>query len=530
MANDLAKLAARIAALERRLTQQTRTSRLAYSSLENGALDVYDEDGSLRAVIGQQPDGTTGVNIVNGPPPSQPTAPIVASVLGGITVSWDGGFTDGSTVPLDWARLEIHASTDATYDPSPATLQATMETAQGATVVVPCDTDVYVRTLARNTSGAASAPTVTVGPYGPAPVIADDVLDGIVTTVKLADDAVTDAKVAVAAIDSAALADNAVTAGKIAAGQILARHLTVGSVQADALAASSVSADKIAANSVTTGKIAALAVTADQLAANSVTAAKIAVGSIDATHIKAGAITTDKLDANAINGKVITGATVQTATSGARIVLNASNLTGYGTGGSKIGIEPNSTYPYIYWSSSDGTNKAVANVSGGSADANLGFNSGTFVDSADSVTYKWRTWFGNDFWVAERINASTSAPNGGRLYLGKSTAQLSAGPSGTMTLTAEAGIRAAGTFRADNISVGTVSISPVAGTPTSVTLSGGSIRGTSFRGFVTPITSLPGTQVLGVSCNNVSSAGMTIWLTRTNTTTTGVYWMIIGED
>ncbi|MBI0316847.1 hypothetical protein, partial [Streptomyces javensis] len=74
MANDLTKLAARIANLERRLTQQTRTSRLAYSSLEDGAVEVYDADGSLRAIVGQQPDGTTGINVVNGPTPPTPTA------------------------------------------------------------------------------------------------------------------------------------------------------------------------------------------------------------------------------------------------------------------------------------------------------------------------------------------------------------------------------------------------------------------------------------------------------------------------
>jgi hypothetical protein len=316
------------------------------------------------------------------------------------------------------------------------------------------------------------------------------------------------------------IADGAVTAPKILAGAITTEKLT----------ALGVTAEKIASLAVTTAKLDALAVTADKLAVNSVTATKIEAGAIEATHIKAGAITADKLDADAINGKTITGATVQTAASAPRIVLNSANLTGYGTSGNKIGIEPNDKYPYIYWTSTDGTNRAVINVSGGTSDANLGLNSGTFVDSADSVTYKWRTYLGGDFWVAERVNTSTLAANGGRLYLGKNTAQLGAGPGGTVTISGEAGIRAAGVFRADNISTGIVTITPTANTPTSVTLSGGSIKGTNFRAFVTAQTSVPGTQVLGVSVSGVSSAGMTIWLTRTNTNSTSVHWMIIGED
>ncbi|MGY1502893.1 hypothetical protein ACW4TU_41065 [Streptomyces sp. QTS52] len=317
---------------------------------------------------------------------------------------------------------------------------------------------------------------------------------------------------------------------QIADGAITAPKILAGAVTTDKLIALGVTAEKIASLAITTDKLNALAVTADKLAVNSVTATKIAAGAVEATHIKAGAITADKLDANAINGKTITGATVQTAASGPRIVMNSSSFIGYGTGGNKIGIEPNHAYPFIYWTSDDGTNKAVVNVTGGAADANLGLNSGTFVDSADSATYKWRTYFGNDFWVAERLNASTSVQHGGRLFLGKSTAILSAGPSGNMTLTGDAGIRAAGVLRADNISVGVVTITPVANTPTSVTLSGGAIKGTNFRGFLTANTAAPGTQVLGVGCSSVSSSGMTIWLTRTNAAATNIYWMIIGED
>ncbi|MEU8469602.1 hypothetical protein AB0F30_17040 [Streptomyces sp. NPDC029006] len=261
--------------INQRLTKVERSPRLSHASIENTAVQVYDGAGSLRGVIGQQQDGTTGVNITNGPPPPQPSTPIVASVLGGVTVSWDGTFADGSVLPLDWARVEVHASVLASYEPVPATLQGTIETAQGATVVVPCDTPVYVRLVARNTSGSASTASGIVGPFGPAPVVADDILDGIVTTLKLAAGAVTEAKLAAGAVGTTALQDGAVLSAK--------------------LADAAVAVGKLADNAVTGPAIASGAVTAGKLAANSVVAGNIQAGAVTSATIAAGAITTDKL-------------------------------------------------------------------------------------------------------------------------------------------------------------------------------------------------------------------------------------------
>ncbi|MFD9443424.1 hypothetical protein [Streptomyces sp. NPDC060001] len=191
----------KINALERRLAQVQKGQRYAHGgSIENATLTVNDSAGSVRTIVGVQGDGTVGVQAVNGPPPPQPSAPIVAPDLGGVTVEWDGQFAGGAVIPMDWQRVEIHASIVAIYDPVPATLQSTIETAQGATVRIPCDTPVYVRLVARSASGTASPASATVGPFGPDPVVASDILDGIVTTLKLADEAVTAAKVAVGAI------------------------------------------------------------------------------------------------------------------------------------------------------------------------------------------------------------------------------------------------------------------------------------------------------------------------------------------
>lgn len=283
----------------------------------------------------------------------------------------------------------------------------------------------------------------------------------------------------------------------------------------------------------------------------------VETGTVGSVNIQSGAITADKLDAAAINGKVITGATVQTADTGARVVLDNSKFTAYGTGGGKIGIDPNAVNPFISLTSPDGTTQAVINVSGVSgSDANLGLNSGLFTPSGDTTAYKWRTWFGNDFWVTERVVGSTTATVGPRMFLTKNSLQISANyPTndsrldiGATTATLRSGggaanisvaadeiaitapsVRAAGVFKSDNVSKGRSTVTPIANTPTSIVLNGGTLKGTTFYGYATAETKVPGTTVTGVGVSDVSSTGMTIWVTRTNNTNTTVNWMIVGE-
>lgn len=379
MPNALDELAARIAALEEAAREQRRSSTLAYSSIDDGALTVTSA-GKLRAVIGQQPDGTTGVNLVNGPVPAIPSKPTAAPTLGGVRVTWDGKFADGSPGPMDLVRVEVHAARAPGTGPSPATLITTIDTPQGGTVTVPANAPVWVALVARTTSGRASAPSATAT-AGPAVVVAQEVMAGIIGDLQLAAGSVTAAKVAAGAIDDRAIAEAAVTAAKIGlaavtAGKIAQNAVTAGAVAADAitareivagaitaaelaagavttasLAAGSVTASQIAANSVTASKLAANAVTASSIAADavaagaiaaasvtgreiraqSITTDKLAVNSVTASQIAAGAVTAAALTADAIDGRTIrgvtitggtvTGGTVQTGASGARVVI-----------------------------------------------------------------------------------------------------------------------------------------------------------------------------------------------------------------
>lgn len=86
-----------------------------------------------------------------------------------------------------------------------------------------------------------------------------------------------------------------------------------------------------------------------------------------------------------------------------------------------------------------------------------------------------------------------------------------------------------GRLTAGNLAWGTVSITPsAANTPTSAAVTGLNVQGSTFIAQVTANTSVPGTQVTGVGFSSLSSTGLTVWLTRTNTTATNVTWMVLG--
>lgn len=257
---DLGSLITR---LERRVDALARSTRLAYSSIDDAAVSVVDANGTLRGVIGQQYDGTTAVNIVNGPPPPTPSLPDVEGAIGGVYVMWDGTFTDALVAPMDFQRVEVHVAKTPGYIPTGLTLMATIESPQGGCATLPLRDYVpwYVVLVTRTTSGRAGTPSA-VGSATPRQVaqpdldpllsIPTEIADGSITSVMIADSAITAPKVAASAIVAGKIAANAVTAGTIDANTVTAREVASNQINAAHIAAGSISALLVAGDIITT--------------------------------------------------------------------------------------------------------------------------------------------------------------------------------------------------------------------------------------------------------------------------------------
>jgi hypothetical protein len=85
----------------------------------------------------------------------------------------------------------------------------------------------------------------------------------------------------------------------------------------------------ITANTVSATQIAADTITADQMAANSITADEIASNAVTAAKINVSTLSAVAADMGTLTAGTITGGTVQTAASGARVVLTTNGMLGY---------------------------------------------------------------------------------------------------------------------------------------------------------------------------------------------------------
>lgn len=132
---------------------------------------------------------------------------------------------------------------------------------------------------------------------------------------------------------------------------------------------------------------------------------------------------------------------------------------------------------------------------------------------------------------APRVAARSLGP----LYpAGTRVAVLQYPPRGLLILgpiDASAGSVVYNTLATNTVAVGDVTITPVANTPTSQVVTGlDLVAGKTYRGFATARTTVIGTVVLGVAVTAVSDTGLTVWVTRTDTTATIIDWLVIAED
>jgi hypothetical protein len=176
-------------------------------------------------------------------------------------------------------------------------------------------------------------------------VSAGEIVDGAITTVKLATDAVTNAKIAVDAIQgdviaagaiveaklgvdavtNAKLADNAVNTAQIVASAISEAKIATGAITNTKLGTDAVTNAKLADNAVQTAQLAANAITSTKISDNAITSGKIIANAITTAKINAGAITADTIATNAITAVKINADAV-TADKVAANAIVANNI------------------------------------------------------------------------------------------------------------------------------------------------------------------------------------------------------------
>jgi len=554
---NLEQIGRMLQSLDARLSRIERSPRLSHAALDNTSITVKDGTGVVRGAIGMQPDGTLGLVASNGPAPGAPTAPQVTPSIGGLRVVWDGALADGSALPADFDHIAVHMATSSGFTPSAATFVGTITKSGdgGMLPVAPLPyVDHYIVLTAVNSSGTAGAPSVETTAT-PLQVEGPDLTAGSVT--------------------AAHIQAGAITAEKLEAILQLVTRLVAGDPDG---ARVELNEDGLRVyNSADALMVQFDSATGDAVFTGEVTGSAITGGSVTGSEIQTDTsgerITLNEGDANKILVYDATRAVAE---------LSALGLALVGTTGGLMVLDPNATYPTLRMTNAAGTNEAVINVVEGTAgSADLGLNSGSF--SASSFDWRWRHFFGNDFAVMERIRTASPSTNvGGRVALAATaatigfndstdatadnnltfvsgTAQLNGGrleilPAASansalymngasghtgnlfrLLLNAvdkfrvdkDGNVIAAGSLTAGNVTSGRVTITPsAANTPTSLAVTGLSLTGTNIRVVACPGTSVPGTQVTGVGVTNVTSTGFTVWLTRTNTTATGIDWIV----
>jgi hypothetical protein len=328
MANQMAEMQHQIELINMGQNQ----SQLGFSSIENGSLVIYDADGNVRNVIGKQDDGSYvgGASPVALDPPEVPNPPKVTPGFGTLKVASQGS-TDPPW-PRSFSHLNVYLSSGTGAEGDPITEGVIVGTIIGTTdsafVIAGLDPKPYRVWLTSVGIDTAESDASTAVTATPTMVVGQDILDGAITELKLADDAVTQAKLAAGSvgtiqiegesIDVTKLADGSVSGEKIIAEAIAAGHLAAASVTAVALAAQAVQAENIAVGAIQAGHLAADSVTAANILALSIQSDHLASNAVTAGKIDAGAITADKLQA----GIVIADASLETGSSGRRVVIS----------------------------------------------------------------------------------------------------------------------------------------------------------------------------------------------------------------
>ena len=326
----------------RRAEAGLRAAQLKNASITGGGLNIYDDDGAVRTVLGRQPDGTyTAISTNNPNPPPVPAAPQAIPALASIVVRHTGETASGVGWPADLNHLNIYyteAQNPDDWKPGGSLGIGFPEELP----IAPLEYTAYlVCVTAVNHSGKESAKSEPVS-ADPKQVVPNDLIADIFTGLELSAGVVTEAALAAKAVTATKIADNAIETPMITAGAIRGFHVAADQIDGGKLTAQAITSREIAALAVIAGKIDVNAVTAGTIAVGAVTAIKMEANLVIASRIIAGSQTGNRVELHPTLGlqAFTAGGTVRsfwldaatgsgffmgqvaTAGSGERIVLN----------------------------------------------------------------------------------------------------------------------------------------------------------------------------------------------------------------
>lgn len=301
---EIRRLAQELARQGRIVDDLATKPQLAYSSIEAGSVRSYDENGNLRLVVGEQGDGTQSITVVDGPPPASPSRPSVAVDGPIITTVWDGELVGVEELPKDFQHIEVHV----TPVPGDGTVLgvSTIEGRDGgqATVAVSQSGSYEVALVAVSQAGKRSVPSE--------PVTVEVTLVDIDGALKL--------------VKESADGKNRLTWNP--------EHPPAKYEGAPGDTWFQTSDDGIVAQYRWTGAVWESQTLTHEVIA-SIDLGKATVGELDGGRIEANTIRAEHLTADAIDGKIITGAKVQTARSGQRVVMSEYGVSAFDAGGTE---------------------------------------------------------------------------------------------------------------------------------------------------------------------------------------------------
>jgi|GEM_PF-5120800 len=189
-------------------------------------------------------------------------------------------------------------------------------------------------TASNITSGTITATqiqalTITASEIANLTITAAQIANATITGANIANATIAGSNISAATITSSNIAGGTITGSNIASGTITGSNISNATITNSLLVDATITGAKIAGATITGSNIAATTITASNIAAGTITATQIASGTITATQIASGTITATQLSATAIDSMTITGATIRTASSGARVEMNTTKIFGY---------------------------------------------------------------------------------------------------------------------------------------------------------------------------------------------------------